>query len=161
MSGRERPERLAWLIQGKRIVDEPFDRAAVVQLWRKATDSARDAELDGISLDGAIRAAYDAALAGAFAVLAAHQLRVGSGPGHHEAAFAAVAALELEGLEDLVADSSEVRALRRGSVYDPAMATDAGRRQAIAWMRRVLPILRGALTGTDSALKTLLSQYPP
>jgi hypothetical protein len=160
VSRRERPERLAWLIQSKRIVEEPFDRVAVAQLWRKAIDSARDAELDGISLDGAIRAAYDGALAGAFAVLAAYQLRVGSGQGHHEAAFAAVAALELEGLEDLVADSSEIRALRRGSVYDPILATDAGRTKAVAWTHKVLPVFRGALIETDGSLRTLLPSYP-
>jgi hypothetical protein len=81
----------------------------VAAVWQKAVESARDAELEGMSVDGSLRAAYDAGHLGALALLAAHGLRPASGPGHHEVAFAGAAALGHESLTDLVPDSMEIR----------------------------------------------------
>lgn len=54
------PQRIQILLEGKRLRIQTFSEAAVVALWKKAVDSARDAELSDLSSDGALRAAYDA-----------------------------------------------------------------------------------------------------
>ena len=153
-----RPERLQWLLDGRRVREQSFSTPAIVAIWRKAVDSARDAQLPGMSLDGALRAAYDAGYIGALAVLAAHGLRPASGQGHHEATFAAVAALGRADLEDIVVDSSEIRALRAGSMYDPVIATEVDRQHALQWATDVLPTLRAAAVASDPAFATLLAQ---
>lgn len=98
----ELPDRIARLLESDRLKQQVTTPASVAALWQKAVESARDAELEGMSVDGALRAAYDAGLGAAFALLAAYGLRTGSGQGHHEAAFAAAAALGGEDLEELV-----------------------------------------------------------
>jgi hypothetical protein len=75
-----------------RLREQPSTREQVAALWQKAVQSARDAELDGLSVDGALRSAYDAGHLAALALLAAQGLRPGSGQGHHEMAFAGAAA---------------------------------------------------------------------
>ena len=113
-----------------------------------------------MSIDGALRSAYDAAHMGALALLAAHGLRPGGGPGHHEMAFAGAAALGFGDLEKLVAASARVRELRRGSMYDPVVAGPGELKHALDWMRRTLPALRGALVSSDPHLSSMLVEYP-
>lgn len=148
----ERPYRIQLLLDSDRLREHAFDRSAVITLWQKAVASASDAVLPGLSLDGALRAAYDAALLAAHAILASRHLRVSSSQGHHEVTFAAVAAYDIPELENLVPDSERVRALRRGSLYDPVLATEGDRERAIAWMRAVLPRMRAALVAWDATL---------
>jgi hypothetical protein len=109
-----------------------------------------------MSIDGALRCAYDAGHMAALALLAAHGLRPAGGHGHHEVAFAAAAALGYEGLSELVPDSMEVRGLRRGSMYDPIIAGPEELAHALAWMRRTLPAIHRALQQVDPALGPLL-----
>lgn len=162
MSGRlpEPPPRLRRLIESKRVREQEFTRSDVVNLSRKAVESARDAQLPGISLDGALRSAYDAALNGCHALLATRHLRPAGGQGHHEVTFAAVEALGFEGLAELVPDSERVRALRKGSVYDPVLATEADRQVAVDWMRSVLPRMRTALIAWDASLEREVFSVP-
>lgn len=154
------PERIQRLLDLNRLREQRTGREQVAALWQKAVESAHDAELPGLSIDGSLRAAYDAGHLAALALLAAHGLRPGGGQGHHEMAFAGAAALGYEGLADLVADSIEVRGLRKGSMYDPVIAGPAERDHALAWMRRTLPAIRKALLLADPDLATLLRQYP-
>jgi len=155
-----RPERIRRLLDLGRLREQPASREQVAVVWQKAVESARDAEIERISIDGALRAAYDAGHVAALALLAMHGLRTGSGHGHHEAAFAGAAALGYEGLDDLVPDSMEVRGLRKGSMYDPVLAGPAERDQALEWMRRTLPAIRQALLRADPGLIGLLQPYP-
>ncbi len=132
----------------------------VAAMWQKAVESARDAQLEGLSIDGALRSAYDAGHLAALAILATHGLRPGGGQGHHEMAFAGAAALGGEALSDLVPDSMEIRGLRKGSMYDPVLAGPEERTYALEWMRRTLPAVREALLLADAGLAPLLVEYP-
>ena len=90
--------------------------------------------------------------------LGAHGLKPSSGQGHHEMAFQAAAALGREPLDDLVANSEEIRGLRKGSMYDPAIAGEAERNLALEWIGQTLPLIRTALVEADSALAALLTR---
>lgn len=154
------PARVQTMLDREHLREQEFTTEHVAQLWEKAVTSARDAELPGLSVEGALRAAYEAGHMAVLALLSAHGLKTTSGRGHHEAAFAAAAALAYEGLEDLVVDSSEIRNLRQSSLYDPAFTDEAERNDAIAWMRRTLPAIREAMVSVDSTLASRMENYP-
>src|SRR5688572_3105724 len=65
------------------------------------------------------------------------------------------------GLEDLVADSMEVRSLRKGSMYDPIIVGPEERDSALRWMCRTLPAIRSALIRCDPELEAMLRTYQP
>jgi hypothetical protein len=154
------PARVQRMLDREHLREQEFTTEQVGQLWAKAVTSARDAELPDLSVEGALRAAYEAGHTAVLALLSAHGLKTASGRGHHEAAFAAAAALGYEGLEDLVVDSSEIRGLRQSSLYDPAFTDEAGRNDAIAWVRRTLPAIRQALVSVDATLASRMENYP-
>lgn len=118
------PQRIKNLLEMGRLRLQSATREQVAAVWRKAVESARDATLEGLSIDGALRSA----------------------------------ALGHDGLDDLVPDSIEVRALRKGSLYDPVLAGPDDRDHALAWMRRTLPLLRAALVDVDPALSDVLEE---
>jgi len=155
----ELPRRIRTMLDRDPLRGGEFNAEQIVHLWRKAVTSARDAELAELSLDGSLRAAYQAGHTAVLALLAAHGLRTGSGRGHHEAAFSAAAALGLAGLEDLVVDSAEIRGMRQGSRYDPTLATDEDRERAVGWARRTLPVVRRALVSVRPELSSRLEKY--
>jgi hypothetical protein len=148
------------LLAAKRLRQRAFAPSHVAVLWEKAVGSAHDAHVVGLSRDTSLQTAYAAGHLAALALLAAHGLQPTSAPGHHEVTFAAAAELG-RGLDDLVSDSAEVRALRKGSVYDPILATDDDCKRARAWVRNTLPAVRSALVASDPALETLLKPYVP
>lgn len=148
------------MLQRGHLQEQDFTRVHIAQLWAKAVGTAKDAELPEISVEGALRAAYQTGHTAVLALLGAHGLRTGSGPGHHEAAFAAAEALEPDALADLVVDSSEIRSLRQSSLYDPAFTNDEDRRHAIRWMRRTLPPIREALVEMDPELTSRMENFP-
>jgi hypothetical protein len=76
------------MIEMGRLREQTSTPEQVAAMWRKAVDSAHDAGLEGMSVDGALRSAYDASHLAALALLAANGLRPGGGQGHHEVAFA-------------------------------------------------------------------------
>lgn len=154
------PPRVQQMIDIGRLREQPANRDQVSAIWTKAVESAGDAEIADLSIDGALRSAYDAGHLAVLALLATHGLRPGSGQGHHEMAFAGAAAFGYEGLEDLIPDSMEVRALRQGSMYDPVIAGAEDRDHAIEWMRRTLPAIRTAIIHADPELRALLKGYP-
>lgn len=156
----ELPPSVRRLVEAGRLRQQPMSHTQVAALWRKAVESARDAALPGISVDGSLRAAYDAGHLSALALLGAYGLRTGSGQGHHEVAFAAAAAFGHAGLEDLVPDSLQVRGFRKGSMYDPVLAGPPERDETLAWMRRTLPAVRAALAALDPEVAPLLEAAP-
>jgi hypothetical protein len=155
------PGNLEYLLDEKRLKRAAATPESIAALWQKAVESARDSELDGMSIDGALRAAYDAGHAAALALLAGYGLRTGSGRGHHEVAFSVAAALGGEELRDLVPDSTEVRGLRHGSMYDPRKASAEDRDYALEWMRRTLPAIRRAILNRSPNLLDRLENYAP
>lgn len=150
------PDRVRLLLDDRRIKEQEFAQADVAAVWQKAAESARDAALSGLSVDSAIRLAYDAGHLGALALLAVHGLKPSSGQGHHEIAFHAAAALGGQSLDDLVTDSEEIRGLRKGSMYDPTLAGEAERTLSLTWIARTLPLIRAALVSADSTLEPRL-----
>lgn len=152
------PDRVRLLLDDRRIKEQDFAQADVAAVWQKAADSARDASLSGLSVDSAIRLAYDAGHLGALALLAVHGLKPSSGQGHHEIAFHTAAAFGGKSLDDLVADSEEIRGLRKGSMYDPTLAAEAERKQSLEWIARTLPRVRAALVKADSTLEPRLAK---
>ncbi len=91
--GKEWPGSVQRMLAIGRLREQAFSGPEWAAVWRKAVESARDAELPDMSLDGALRSAYDAGHLACLALLASHGLRPGGGPGHHEMAFAGAAAL--------------------------------------------------------------------
>ncbi len=160
-SSGQLPESVENLLHSNRLKRGVATLESIAALWQKAVESARDSELAGMSIDGALRAAYDAGHAAALALLAAYDLRTGSGRGHHEVAFSAAAALGGEDLKDLVPDSTEIRGLRHGSMYDPRKATTEDRDHALEWMQRTLPAFRRAILAKSPSLSDRLENYPP
>lgn len=152
-----RPPLLQQYVAAGRLREQPAGRLEVVTLWQKAIARLRDSTLPGISIEGGLEAAYQAAHSACLAVLATRGLRTAAGHGHHEMAFAGVAALEVPGLEELVPDSEEIRALRRGSMYDPFLATNDGRAKAVAWAQSVFPHMRALLVAWDPSLDSELA----
>jgi len=151
------PPRIERMLVLGRLREHAFTAREVAALWEKAVQSGADAELPALSLDGALRSAYHAGHLGCLALLAAHGLRPGGGPGHHEMAFAGAAALGGTHLEELVPESEEVRLLRTGSVYDPTLAEEADREHTLEWVKRTLPAIRTALLETAAELGTSLT----
>ena len=152
------PQRVRLLLDDRRIKEQEFGQPDVIAVWKKATDSGRDALLNGLSVDSAIRLAYDAGHLAALALLAVNGLKPSSGQGHHELTFHAAAALGGPALEDLVADSEEIRALRKGSMYDPTIAGETERKHALDWISRTLPLIRSAVVAADPALDVYLAK---
>jgi uncharacterized protein (UPF0332 family) len=157
--GPTAPDRIRLLLEDRRLKEQEFAQADVVAVWQKAAESARDAALKELSVDSAIRLAYDAGHLGALALLAVYGLKPSSGQGHHEMAFHAAAALGGEPLDDLVPDSEEIRGLRKGSMYDPAIAGEAERELALKWIARALPLIRAAMVKADSVLDAFLIKF--
>lgn len=64
------PSNLEYLLEDNRLKRGTATPESIAALWQKAVESARDSELPGISIDGALRAAYDAGHAAALAHVA-------------------------------------------------------------------------------------------
>jgi hypothetical protein len=153
-----RSPRIEAMLAARRLQEESFDPSAIGAIWDKAVTSARDAQIAALSCDGSLQAAYNARHTAALALLAAHGLRTAGGQGHHEVAFAAAG--ELGGLADLVPESEGIRSLRRSSMYDPAIATEADRKRALEWGGRTLPKIRSALNSARPELGALAKAIP-
>jgi hypothetical protein len=89
------------LLDDRRLKEQDFAQVDVAAVWQKAAESANDAAIEQLSVDSAIRLAYDAGHLAALALLAVHGLKPSSGQGHHEMAFHAAAALGGDALGDL------------------------------------------------------------
>src|SRR5690625_3617831 len=92
-ANRSWPARVQRMLEMGRLREQSATREQVAAVWQKAIESARDAGLEGLSVDGALRSAYNAGHLAALAFLVAHGLRPGGGQGHHEMAFSGASAL--------------------------------------------------------------------
>ena len=154
------PSKVRLVVNTGRLREQNFSKAHVTAIWEKAIATARDASLASLSIESAIRLAYDAGHSAALTLLAAHGLRPGNGSGHHEMAFYGAAAFGDPELADLVAESEEVRGLRHGSMYDPTIASAKGMNDTIAWMKKAIPALHAAIIKLDPSFPGQLPSYP-
>lgn len=105
------------LVAERSLAREDFDDSQVAGYWAKAMASYRDAQISGISSEGAFQLAYTAALQATFAVLAAYGLRVKSTASHYKAFYA------MQKLDDALRQHAirfdEMRTTRHESIYEP------------------------------------------
>jgi hypothetical protein len=113
------PPRIEKLLDGGMLQPIEAPDADVAALWRKAVTSAADARNLRGSPDNEYVLAYQALLQMGTAVLAAAGYRTRGAQGHHATTFYAVAALEIEGLEEIDVRSDRVRRMRKLSAYEP------------------------------------------
>lgn len=76
------------LVAERSLVRESFTDEDVVSMWSKAAASFADANVPGLSTDGAYQSIYRAALQASMATLAAHGLRVKSTANHYKSFYA-------------------------------------------------------------------------
>jgi hypothetical protein len=144
-------------------LEERFDNSELAGLWARALSAWHDAGVTGLSTEGAFIRAYDAARQAAVTVLAAHGLRVKSGPGHHYITFYALGALEVLELSDFGTEFEAVRNSRHLAAYEAELDPDvllgdlARLRCAIV---RFLPVARRHLISQLPALEAKLGSNP-
>lgn len=97
--------------------------ANVAALWQKALASARDARNGTTAPDNQYVLGYQALLQMGTALLACAGYRTRGAQGHHATTFYAVAALGIEGLEEINIRSDRVREMRKVSAYEPGSPT--------------------------------------
>lgn len=153
-----RPERIDWMIKSGALREGSFSEGEVVNLWSKAMSYAKDAQIADLSIDGAIQSGYAAVFHACLAVLAYHRLRTGTTKNHHENVFAGVNAYDIPGLENLIPESTEIRSLRKGSMYDPVLADETDRANTIKWMLDSLPKMHSAFVKWSPHLGASLAQ---
>lgn len=151
------PERIQQMISLNALKANEFKQIEVANLWRKAIANAADAKLNGMSLDGSIQSAYTAVFHAALAILAQQGLRIGGARNHHENAFAAVDVFGIAGLDNVIPESSRFRSLRRSSMYDPDIASQRDRDEALKWLNDTLPKMYSALVGWNPELSNRIT----
>lgn len=92
-------------------------------LWEKAVASARDARNPANSPDNQYVLGYQALLQMGTAILAVAGYRTRGAQGHHANTFYAVAALGIDGLEEIDIRTERIRRMRRLSAYEPGSPT--------------------------------------
>lgn len=117
------PHRLQRLLDGGQLQEITAPDADVVALWQKAVTSARDARNPANSPDNQYVLGYQALLQMGTAVLAAAGYRTRGAQGHHANTFYAIAALGIEGLEEIDIRTERIRKMRRLSAYEPGSPT--------------------------------------
>lgn len=153
-------EEIDRLIQERSLARVAFDDAHVTGYWTKAVTSFRDAQLPGLSADGALQHVYTAGLQATFAVLAAADLRVKSTAGHYKA-FYAMQKLGDQRLRSVAIQLDELRVTRHESVYEPAESADVAGRltEASHAMRTALGIMREWLVARRPSLEHHLTSH--
>lgn len=147
------------LIAERSLARTPIDDAQIAGFWAKSIASYHDAQVHGISADGALQLAYTAGLQATFAVLAARGLRVKSTASHYKA-FYALQKLDDPQLRGYAARFDELRATRHESIYEPdedeaEIATRVT--DALATLRQALPAVRAWLARERPTLATSLA----
>jgi hypothetical protein len=118
------PQRIQQLIEGHRLQEIASRDADVAGLWHKAVASARDARNSTNSPDNQYVLGYQALLQMGTAVLASAGYRTRGAQGHHATTFHALAALGIEGLEEIEIRTDRIREMRKVSAS--ARLADAG-----------------------------------
>jgi hypothetical protein len=139
------------LVAERSLERQSFRDEDVVSLWSKAAASYADANVPGLSTDGAYQSIYKAALQAAIATLAAQGLRVKSTANHYKTFYALqklTDELEAHGLM-----FQEMRAVRNDSMYE------ATHDQAEVAER--LSEARASMPGSLAALRTAIISVRP
>lgn len=128
------PERIQQLLEGRQLQDLATSDADVTALWQKALASVRDARNGTTALDNQYVLGYQALLQMGTAVLACAGYRTRGAQGHHATTFYAVAALGIEGLEEIDIRTNYIREMRKVSAYEPGSPTP----QQLAALHRLI-----------------------
>lgn len=136
----------AFIREGSKVFrPAPTDKHLIRNLIEAAQGKSNDVEIEAVSLDTRVEAAYDAAFDCCLAVLNAAGYRVTPAPGHHQQAVEAACALvsSSEGLHDRLDALRDVRNQKytgaRRSEKDLAVARDAMNEftnLAVAWLQK-------------------------
>jgi hypothetical protein len=151
------------LVAERSLARGSFDEEQVAGFWAKAVGSFRDAQVPGISPDGALQLAYTAGLQATFAVLASRGLRVKSSASHYKA-FYALQKLDQTQLRRYAASFDELRAIRHESIYEPAedeKEIAARVVDAIETLGDALPAIRAWLVLERPTLAPILTPMEP
>ena len=119
------PARIQQLRDSRHLDELASPDADVASLWQKAVASARDARHGTTSPDNQYVLGYQALLQMGTAVLACAGYRTRGAQGHHATTFHAVAALEIEGLDEIDIRTDLIRQMRKVSAYEPGSPTPA------------------------------------
>lgn len=131
------PHRVQRLLDGGQLQETVAQDRDVAALWEKAVVSARDAANPANSPDNRYVLGYQALLQMGTALLATAGYRTRGGQGHHANTFYAVAALGIEGMEDIDIRTERIRKMRRLSAYEPDSPTP----EQLASLRQLLDVV--------------------
>jgi hypothetical protein len=133
------PQRIQQMIEARRLEERASPDVDVATLWQKAVTSARDARNSTNSPDNQYVLGYQALLQMGTAVLACAGYRTRGAQGHHATTFFAVAALRIEGLEEIEIHTDRIREMRKVSAYEPGSPTPGQINALFALMDEVMP----------------------
>ena len=142
------PAKIQRLLDSRQLEAIEVADADVAALWRKALASARDARREGLSPDNQYVLGYQALLQMATAILAAAGYRTRGAQGHHANTFYAVAALGIEGLEEIDVRTEAIRRMRKVSAYEPLSPSSEQIQRLSELLAAALPASRRWLTAT-------------
>ena len=114
-----RPQRIQQMIEARRLEERASRDADVAVMWHKAVASARDARNSTNSPDNQYVLGYQALLQMGTALLACAGYRTRGAQGHHATTFYAVAALDIEGFDEIEMRTDRIREMRKVSAYEP------------------------------------------
>lgn len=144
------PQRIQQLIEGHRLQEIASRDADVAGLWHNAVASARDARNSTNSPDNQYVLGYQALLQMGTAVLASAGYRTRGAQRHHATTFHALAALGIEGLEEIEIRTDRIREMRKVSACEPGSPTPGQISALFELIDAVMP----------HALRWLASQRP-
>lgn len=140
------PTKIQRLLDNRQLETIEVPDTDVAALWQKAAASALDAQREGLSRDNQYVLGYQALLQMATAILAAAGYRTRGAQGHHANTFYAVAALGIEGLEEIDVRTERIRQKRKLSAYEPRSPTATEIGQLRELLDLSLPAARRWLT---------------
>jgi hypothetical protein len=147
------PTKIQRLLDSRQLEMIEVPDADIVALWQKAVASARDAQREGLSPDNQYVLGYQALLQMATAILAAAGYRTRGAQGHHANTFYAVAALGIEGVEEIDVRTERIRQMRKLSAYEPGSPTFEQIRQLRELLGTSFPAARRWLTATRPSVQ--------
>jgi hypothetical protein len=133
------PSKIQRLLDSRQLESIEVDDTDIAALWKKAVASARDARREGLSQDNQYVLGYQSLLQMATAILAAAGYRTRGAQGHHANSFYAVAALSIEGLEEIDVRTERIRQMRKLSAYEPDSPTAGQLRGLRTLLEAALP----------------------
>ena len=147
------PAKLQRLLDSRQLETIDAPDADVAALWQKAVASARDARREGLSSDNQYVLGYQALLQMATAIIAAAGYRTRGAQGHHANTFYAVAALAIDGLEEIDVRTERIRQMRKLSAYEPRSPTFEQIRQLLELLGASFPAARRWLIATTPSVQ--------